>query len=307
MLGAMSDRASAKWDALSVAGPFDWERALARPRVHAAADVHILDGVAGAPSRWRTLLTAAGEVWAVTVHGAAGRDGRLVVEWDVPPYPAARHEALAQLGRMWQVDRDPTTFYDRVAEEPRLLPLLNRWRGIRPVRDASPWASLCRLILGQQVSVASHRTLVNRLLAGFGPSHPGSGLLRWPEATALAALSVEALSEAGIPFRTAATILRAARFAADGGLEQDREQARCGLLELRGVGPWTVAGVALFGWGEPDAALPEDLIIRRVLSALLADGQPVSASQAAKLLEPFRPHRGELCYLLWHHAFAPPA
>ena len=48
----------------------------------------------------------------------------------------------------------------------------------------------------------------------------------------------------------------------------DRAEAGRGLLAVPGIGPWTVALVALRGLADPDVWLPGDLALRRSLATL---------------------------------------
>jgi len=48
----------------------------------------------------------------------------------------------------------------------------------------------------------------------------------------------------------------------------DREEAARALLAVPGIGPWTTALVGLRGLADPDVWLPDDLALRRSLSAL---------------------------------------
>jgi DNA-3-methyladenine glycosylase II/AraC family transcriptional regulator of adaptative response / DNA-3-methyladenine glycosylase II len=80
----------------------------------------------------------------------------------------------------------------------------------------------------------------------------------------------------------------------DSGTTRDR------LLGLPGVGPWTADLVALRALRDPDVFLPGDLVLRRALGG-------VTAKEAARLAEAWRPHRSLAALHLWtHHAIDPP-
>ncbi len=281
---------------VAVAGPFDWDRTVARARQQNTHDVCLTrDGAA----RWESVVaTEPGSPVGVAVVGLAGAIGVRSTACD----PAQHDAAVSAVASRFSVAADADGFYGRLRDDPWLGPLAARWWGLRPLRDASPWVALARLILGQQVSAASHRTVVNRLLRRWG--HPtvtpsGGAVAAWPDPADLSAETMESLVAGGIPHRPAATLQRAARWAEDGGLVGEPHEVAKRLLTLQGVGPWTAAGVALFGWGDDDAVMESDLVLRRAAAALAQVGRPFTPRALAGRLEPYRPYRGWVCYLLW--------
>ena len=288
-------------------GPWHWERLLARPRSQASLDVRVAEAPTGWV--WESSVMVEGQAVPVSVEGGPG--GMAVRT----AAPAAAHEAAVQAAA-WRFatgsgDHAAAAFFPRAAADPVLQPLASRWWGIRPLRDASPWVALARLILGQQVSVASHRTLVNRLLTEWGTplkTPTGAVVYAWPAPERLAGAAVEALAAGGIPQRPAATLQVAARWAAAGGLggvSRDPEGVKRQLEALPGVGPWTAAGAALFGWGEDDAVMASDLVLAKAAAALTGPGERLSARALEQWLAPHRPRRAWVCYLLWHLRLPP--
>ncbi len=280
-----------------VAGPFHWERSLVRPREQAAQDVHVGQG---GEAIWESVVTTmGGDRVGVTVMGCPK-----AIRVRSTASDAARHDAVVRhVAWRLAVEGNGDAIYARLEADPWMGPLAARWWGIRPMRDASPWVALARLILGQQVSVASHRTLVNRLLARWGyptltPS--GSRVAAWPAPEVLAAQTVDGLVAGGIPRRPAATLKRVARWAADGGLVGSPAEVVRGLETIHGVGPWTTAGLRLFGWGDDDAVMASDLVLRSAAARVAQAAEPFTARELARWLEPYQPYRGWVSYLLWH-------
>ncbi len=284
-----------------VAGPFHWERSLVRPREQAAQDVHVgRDGEA----IWESVVTTMeGDRVGVGVMGCPK-----AIRVRSTASDAAHHEAaVRRVAWRFSVDADGDAFYARVQRDRWLGPLAARWWGIRPLRDASSWVALVRLILGQQVSVATHRTLVNRLLVRWGCptlTPGGSRVAAWPAPEVLAAETVDGLVAGGIPRRPATTLTLAARWTADGGLGGSADDVARGLETIKGVGPWTTAGVRLFGWGDDDAVMASDLVLRSAAARVTQATQPFTARELADWLEPYQPYRGWVSYLLWHERLA---
>jgi AraC family transcriptional regulator, regulatory protein of adaptative response / DNA-3-methyladenine glycosylase II len=80
----------------------------------------------------------------------------------------------------------------------------------------------------------------------------------------------------------------------DAGAE--RERTRGELLALPGIGPWTVAYVAMRALRDPDAFPAGDLGVRQALELLGRDGRPAAAE---RLSEGWRPYRAYAVQHLW--------
>lgn len=131
-----------------------------------------------------------------------------------------------------------------------------------------------RAVLGQQVSVKGATTLAGRVNASFGLS---------PAALARADLTTIGLTrkraEAVRGLATAARCL------------DDPATARERLLEIPGIGPWTVQYIAMRALKEPDAFPSSDLGLRKALSK--------TAKQLEKAAEKWRPWRAYAAMHLW--------
>ena len=67
-------------------------------------------------------------------------------------------------------------------------------------------------------------------------------------------------------------------------MAQDEIERR--LLALPGIGPWTVAYIAMRALRDPDAFMPTDLGVRHGLERLGCDGRPPSAERIAERWRP---------------------
>src|SRR5262249_51578170 len=150
-----------------------------------------------------------------------------------------------------------------------------------------------------QVTVAGARTLLGRIVAHYGKilegGDPPLATRRqppdrvFPEATDLAEADFAGI---GLTTRRAATLRAVAAAGADGRpLDRcaHRPAVRAALLELPGVGPWTVEYLALRALGDPDAFPAGDLGLQRAARAL---GLPDTERSLAAHAERWRPWRG---------------
>lgn len=160
----------------------------------------------------------------------------------------------------FDLDADPTAITSVLERDPRLRALVKNRPGLRLPVGLDPFETGVRAILGQQISVAATRTLLNRLLEGIGTN------VAIPEPARLAARPPDTF---GIPLKRAEAIRAFAGAVATGRLslspiqtlQQFTEQA----VALPGIGPWTANYMAMRAIGAPDAFVVDDLIIKRRL------------------------------------------
>ena len=160
------------------------------------------------------------------------------------------------------------------------------WR-IRP----AGFHGLARMIVEQQVSVASAAAIWGRLQARLGEVTPEAVLALPPEDLLGCGLSrpkqryLLALAEAGVDFEA----LR--------GLEDD--DAIAVLTGLKGVGRWTAETYLMFCEGRPDVFPAGDVALQEAMR--WADGLEVRPGEKAAYAraERWRPYRGVAAHLLW--------
>jgi DNA-3-methyladenine glycosylase II len=161
-------------------------------------------------------------------------------------------------------------------------------------RHPAGFAGLARIVVGQQLSIASAEAIWGRLRLAVRPMTP----------EALAALSDDELRSAGLS-RGKVRTLRAVGAAIANGLDL-RKLARAPetdvhetLTAVPGIGPWSADIFLLFCLGRADAFAPSDLALQ--IAAAAALGLPERPSSAALLTiaERWRPWRGVAAHMLW--------
>jgi DNA-3-methyladenine glycosylase II len=159
----------------------------------------------------------------------------------------------------------------------------------------SGFSGLVRLILEQQVSVASAMAIWTRLEQGLGSVTPKMVLAHDIDALKLFGLSmqkaryVRALAEAHHDGRLDFTKLR----------KLDDDEAVAALTALHGVGRWTAEAYLMFCEGRSDFFPAGDLALQESLR--LADGASLRLTEKALYAraERWRPYRGVAAHLLW--------
>jgi AraC family transcriptional regulator of adaptative response / DNA-3-methyladenine glycosylase II len=208
--------------------------------------------------------------------------------------------AVARARRLLDLDADPRAVDDQLGADPLLAPLVAARPGLRMAGSMDGTEAAVRAVLGQQVSVAAARAAAGTIARRHGERVGGAGdglHLRFPSAAALAAADPATLP---VPTARAETVVRLARAVAEGdivfdtGVDRDELSAR--LLQLLGIGPWTVAYIAMRAVGDPDAFLATDLGVRRALARLGARGDGAAAAEVARR---WRPWRSYALHHLW--------
>jgi AraC family transcriptional regulator, regulatory protein of adaptative response / DNA-3-methyladenine glycosylase II len=202
--------------------------------------------------------------------------------------------------QLLDLDAEPAAVGDVLGADPVLAPLVAERPGMRVPGSVDGFEMAVRAIIGQRISVAGASTLTGRLVATYGePLAVPDGALtrRFPSAERLADADLDRI---GVT-RTRVAALRAlARAVVKGDVElhhgADRARTIQALLDLPGVGPWTVSYVAMRALGDPDAFPATDLGLRH---ALQARGLPTSPAGITAHAERWRPWRAYAILHLW--------
>lgn len=182
------------------------------------------------------------------------------------------------------------------AADERLRPLIRAAGALKPRRRAPGFAGLARVIVGQQVSVASADAIWARCLTAF------------PEMTA------EAIGRARLPrFRKAGLslpkirALRAVASACRDGLDLDglaglpAATAHARLCAVKGIGPWTADIYLLFCLGHPDVFPAGDLALRSAVADAFGGDTPIATKELAAMAELWSPWRSVAATVFWAH------
>ncbi|MFY9487341.1 MAG: AlkA N-terminal domain-containing protein [Solirubrobacterales bacterium] len=214
--------------------------------------------------------------------------------------------AVGRTRMLCDLDSDPVAVDAVLGADSILAPLVDLSPGRRVPGTVDGAELAFRAVLGQQVSVGGARTAASRLTATHGEAleRPTGGVTHlFPTAATIAEIDPatqkmpQARARALIGL---AGVIAAGELVLDGAA--DRQEARQKLLSVPGIGPWTVAYVAMRALRDPDAFLPTDIGVRNALTALGADGSPAAA---AKLAQRWSPYRSYALQHLWASLGAP--
>lgn len=156
--------------------------------------------------------------------------------------------------------------------------------------------TLVRAMIAQFISTAAARSITGRLETRLKGKLTATGILK---------LTDEDFQTCGIrggklrSIRELAEHFRANRKFARSVLEADDEGVRKLLLPLRGIGPWTVDMILMFGLARPDVLPVGDLGLRAGVRDLFQLPELPEAKALQTLAESWRPYRTIATWYVW--------
>jgi DNA-3-methyladenine glycosylase II len=161
-------------------------------------------------------------------------------------------------------------------------------------RRPAGFEGLARIVVGQQLSIASAGAIWRRTVAACQPFEPAR-LLRLREAT---------LAGAGLSRPKIRTLRAVAAACANGldlaALEAASEKAvHAALTEVVGIGPWTADIYIMFCLGRADAWASGDLALQIAAQRAFGLAERPDKDELLALAERWRPWRGVAARLLW--------
>lgn len=170
----------------------------------------------------------------------------------------------------------------------------SRLHGDRVGATGTVWHDLAWTITQQRVRREDAAGQWQRLVRQYGERLDRDVTLYTPpEPERLARAAPWALRSLGIDERRASALIASARVAARLNALADSAfaDAAGALRSLPGVGPWTLACLSAFTWGDPDTVITGDSGIPSLITSTLAGERRGDDARMVELLEPYRPHR----------------
>ena len=184
---------------------------------------------------------------------------------------------------------------DHLAKVDRRLRKVMKVAGAVPLRlTGGGFPGLARIIIGQQVSIASANAIWGRFEAAFPTVGP----------QAIHAASDEALRAPGLSAAKIRT-LRALAAACSDGLDLNglaltpAEAAHSRLTAIKGIGPWTADLYLLFCLGHADIFPAGDLALRVAVADAFGHDAPLPIAELAEMAAKWSPWRGVAARLFW--------
>jgi DNA-3-methyladenine glycosylase II len=232
--------------------------------------------------------------------GPGAATGRRLQAASKPEIQERRLTQIVEWVLFAELDLKP--FYSLTANDPRLSAVTHGLSGLKPMRPASLFEMAIIAITEQQISLAAAYQIRLRLIQRYGEALDKHWI--FPEPRVLASAPLEDFRSLGLSRQKAQYIQDLSNNVATGRLDLDSlkslddEEARQTIMSWRGFGRWSADYMLIRGLARPDCVPIDDLAIRSVVGRYLGDGQRVTAAEAARQLESFRPYRGLAAFYL---------
>ncbi len=181
------------------------------------------------------------------------------------------------------------------------LATILRRHGPPPMWGRRPgFPTLVRIILEQQVSLASARSTFNRLTGRVIPFSPER----------FVALGIPYFRSVGVTRQKSAYCVHMAQEIAEGRLNLDAVgrmsdvDAKAALTQITGIGPWTAEIYLLMALRRADVWPVGDLALLTSLGRLKRLRERPAPAKAARIADRWRPFRSVAARMLWQHYLA---
>ncbi|RZA05478.1 MAG: DNA-3-methyladenine glycosylase 2 family protein, partial [Moraxellaceae bacterium] len=171
---------------------------------------------------------------------------------------------------------------------------------------ATPFEAISWAITGQQISVYAAISIRRKLIQLTGVQH-SSGLMCYPDEFCISKLSQDDFRQAGFSQTKANTLIALSKHLVNNTItlnnvkidKKSIESLSQQLLQIRGIGPWSINYALLRGFGWLDGSLHGDVAVRRSLQILLGDTNKISEKETQQWLLEFSPWRALVAAHLW--------
>jgi len=183
------------------------------------------------------------------------------------------------------------------ARDPIIARLLDQLGYPAPRLRERGYVTLFRTIVGQQVSVAAAAAVWSKLEAALGPGCSPEALL---------ASESETLRACGLSRQKQGYARSLAELVTSGEIDlyklpEDDEEAIALLTRIKGIGRWSAEIYLLFAEARHDIWPAGDLAIQVAVGRILGLPERPSERETRSLAEAWRPHRGAMALMAWHH------
>jgi DNA-3-methyladenine glycosylase II len=212
-----------------------------------------------------------------------------------------RQEELAKvlLERMLGAQKDLKLFYRLATGDPRLQPLVEEFRGLKPPQFPTVFEAVANGIACQQLSLLVGILLLGRLSHKVGVlSDSKDALHAFPDPTDFRRVKAQSLKSLGFSANKSQALIDVSSAIRDRCLnleslvKLDNQVALERLVQLRGVGRWTAEYVLLRGLGRLDIFPGDDVGARNKLAHFLRKKKPLDYDGVRRAVAGWQPYAG---------------
>ncbi len=193
-----------------------------------------------------------------------------------------------------------TPYKKHLASDPKFKPLLKQTIVI-PMKSKNITMSLVASILSQQLSILVAKVMLKRFIELFHGKQPN--------ASQILAVPLPTIKAIGISQRKAEYIHNVAQFVCDHKLTEKKlagmsdEDIIDTLVQINGVGRWTVEMLLIFGLGREDVFALDDLGVQKGVQKMYGLEHLKGRELKEKMHEislKWSPYRSYACLYLWN-------
>lgn len=198
--------------------------------------------------------------------------------------------AYRELPAYWEDAKQELMKRDRIMRK-----LIPQFGDLRLAGRGEPFLTLCRSIIGQQISVAAADAVWGRFLTTCIKCTPLHVIKVEPEqllACGLSKRKTEYILDLALHFKEK-------RVHIEKWANMDDEDVIAELTQIRGIGRWTAEMFLIFNLLRPNILPLDDLGLLRGISTNYFSGEPVSRSDAREVAANWEPWRTVATWYLW--------
>jgi DNA-3-methyladenine glycosylase II len=171
------------------------------------------------------------------------------------------------------------------------------------ILDFDPYSCLMKCIIHQQLNLAFAHKLTERFVHTFGFKQDGVWFYPLPEK--IATLAVEELRALQFSGRKAEYVTGVSQAIVKGDLNLDaikelsEEEIYEQLIKIKGVGPWTIQNLLMFGYGKPNLFPKTDIGIQNALKKLYQLERKPTLEEIELYKKPWEPYLSYASLYLW--------
>lgn len=180
---------------------------------------------------------------------------------------------------------------------------VERYAGMPIICEPDTYSALLKNIVHQQLNMKFAYTLTYRFVTRYGREK--QGVWFYPDAKVVSKLTVEELRELQFSNRKAEYVIGVARKIINGDLNMEElsslsnEEVYKKLLPIRGVGPWTVECVLLFGLGRKNILPAGDVGIQNAIKKWFNLSTKPTKEELYSYHEKWSPYSSYVSMYLW--------
>ncbi|MGG1684542.1 DNA-3-methyladenine glycosylase family protein [Pseudalkalibacillus sp. NRS-1564] len=213
-----------------------------------------------------------------------------------------KEQAITQISQMFDFHMDIEGI-SSVLKETNIRSLMNNYLGMPIICEPDAYCALLKNIIHQQLNMKFAYTLTYRFVTSYGTEM--DGVWFYPKPEVVSRLTVHELRDLQFSKRKAEYVIGIAEKIVSGALDLENlyklttKEVYDELLPIRGVGPWTVECVLLFGLRRKDILPAGDVGIQNAIMKWFQLPTKPTKEEVAKYKEKWSPYSSYVSMYLW--------